>query len=36
MDENGNIYDLRGNFVATMGNEEDEGEEEDQNQSQSQ
>ena len=27
MDEQGNIYDLNGNFVATMGNEE-EGEEE--------
>ena len=24
MDEQGNIYDLSGNFVATMGNEEDE------------
>jgi len=27
MDNEGNIYDLNGNFVATMGNEE-EGEEE--------
>ena len=24
LDEQGNIYDLQGNFVATMGNEEDE------------
>lgn len=23
MDNEGNIYDLNGNFVATMGNEED-------------
>ena len=28
MDEQGNIYDLAGNFVATMGNEDDEEEEE--------
>ncbi len=27
MDNEGNIYDLNGNFVATMGNEEDDAEE---------
>ena len=31
MDKEGNIYDLNGNFVATMGNDEDE-EDEDQEQ----
>jgi hypothetical protein len=28
MDNEGNIYDLNGNFVATMGNEEESGEDE--------
>jgi len=27
MDQEGNIYDLNGNFVATMGNDEEEEEE---------
>ena len=27
MDKEGNIYDLNGNFVATMGNDEDEEDE---------
>jgi len=31
MDNEGNIYDLNGNFVATMGNEEEEGEEQNTN-----
>lgn len=30
MDNEGNIYDLNGNFVATMGNDEEEEEEEEQ------